>query len=105
MSLFTDLKEVFTAYAQRIKGLAAADEEIKADLTQTTGNTFIPLTATGKYINLSGSTADITSPTNSSGSEYLVAECVAGDTFTITANGAASSNGRAVGFCQVMELF
>jgi len=33
MSLFTDLKEVFTAYAQRIKGLEAADEEIKADLS------------------------------------------------------------------------
>lgn len=32
MSLFTDLKEVFTAYAQRIKGLAEADEEIKAEL-------------------------------------------------------------------------
>lgn len=32
MSLFTDLKEVLTPYANRIKGLAAADEEIKADL-------------------------------------------------------------------------
>ena len=32
MSLFTDLKDVLTPYAQRIKGLAAADEEIKADL-------------------------------------------------------------------------
>lgn len=32
MSLFTDLREVFTAYANRIKGLAAADEQIKADL-------------------------------------------------------------------------
>lgn len=32
MSLFTDLKEVLTPYAQKIKGLAAADEEIKADL-------------------------------------------------------------------------
>lgn len=32
MSLFTDLKEVLTPYAQRIKGLAAADEQIKADL-------------------------------------------------------------------------
>ena len=32
MSLFTDLREVFTAYAQRIKSLTAADEEIKADL-------------------------------------------------------------------------
>lgn len=32
MSLFTDLREVFTAYAQRIKSLAAADEQIKADL-------------------------------------------------------------------------
>lgn len=32
MSLFTDLREVFTEYAQRIKGLAAADEQIKADL-------------------------------------------------------------------------
>lgn len=32
MSLFTDLKEVLTPYAQRIKGLAAADEKIKADL-------------------------------------------------------------------------
>jgi len=32
MSLFTDLKEILTPYAQRIKDLAAADEEIKADL-------------------------------------------------------------------------
>lgn len=32
MSLFTDLKEVLTPYAQRIKGLATANEEIKADL-------------------------------------------------------------------------
>ena len=32
MSLFTDLREVFTAYARRIKGLEAADKEIKADL-------------------------------------------------------------------------
>lgn len=32
MSLYSDLNEVLTPYAQRIKGLAAADEEIKADL-------------------------------------------------------------------------
>lgn len=32
MSLFTDLREVFTAYAQRIKGLAADNEQIRADL-------------------------------------------------------------------------
>lgn len=32
MSLFTDLKEILTPYAQRIKGLAAIDNEIKADL-------------------------------------------------------------------------
>lgn len=36
MSLFTDLKEVLTPYAQRIKGLAAADEKIKADLGNLT---------------------------------------------------------------------
>lgn len=32
MSLYSDLNEVLTPYAQRIKGLEAADEEIKADL-------------------------------------------------------------------------
>lgn len=32
MSLYSDLNEVLTPYAQRIKGLAAADEEIKTDL-------------------------------------------------------------------------
>lgn len=32
MSLFTDLKEVFTAYAQRIKALAMESSNIKADL-------------------------------------------------------------------------
>jgi len=32
MSLYSDLKEVLTPYAQRIKGLTAADDEIKADL-------------------------------------------------------------------------
>lgn len=42
MSLFTDLKEVLTPYAQRIKGLAAADEQIKADLTTLADITPIP---------------------------------------------------------------
>lgn len=32
MSLYSDLNEVLTPYAQRIKGLATANEEIKADL-------------------------------------------------------------------------
>lgn len=44
MSLFTDLKEVFTAYAQRIKGLATDNEEIKSDLSETVK--FVPQTLT-----------------------------------------------------------
>jgi len=39
MSLCSDLKEVLTPYAQRIKGLAAADEEIKADLADVDNHT------------------------------------------------------------------
>lgn len=39
MSLYSDLKEVLTSYAQRIKGLAAADEEIKADLADLISTT------------------------------------------------------------------
>ncbi len=42
MSLFTDLRDVFTAYANRIKGLAAADEQIKADLATLADITPIP---------------------------------------------------------------
>lgn len=32
MSLYSDLNEVLTPYAQRIKGLVQADTELKADL-------------------------------------------------------------------------
>lgn len=38
MSLYSDLNEVLTPYAQKIKRLAAADEEIKADLDDVREN-------------------------------------------------------------------
>lgn len=47
MSLCSDLKEVLTPYAQRIKGLTAADEEIKADIADVT----FPLELVATYEN------------------------------------------------------
>lgn len=54
MSLYSDLNEVLTPYAQKIKGLAAADEEIKADLTITTYESGADLEY--GYINSAGET-------------------------------------------------
>ena len=40
-----------------------------------------------KYINTSGTTANINSPQDASGYRYAVAECVEGDTFTVSGRG------------------
>lgn len=94
MSLFTDLREVFTAYAQRIKSLAAADEKIKADLDDQTG---IISKKADYYINLTVDPVDINNPSSSStGLAYAVVDCSEGDKFVINATGATSA--RAWGF-------
>ena len=82
MSLFTDLKEVFTAYAQRIKGLAAADEEIKADLDTQTG--IIRMTKNA-YIETSATPISLEPHYSSAGRMYAVIDCAAGDKFVINA--------------------
>lgn len=88
MSLYSDLNEVLTPYAQRIKGLAAADEELKADLGAYTWHR-------KGFINLTTDPVVLT-PTANNGIDCLVADCAAGDVFTVTASGGASS--RAWGF-------
>lgn len=69
MSLYSDLNEVLTPYAQRIKGLAAANNELKADLDAVKDLTIVTdeavvttdvlntLTWTSGYMGISGSTA------------------------------------------------
>lgn len=62
MSLCSDLKEVLTPYAQRIKGLAAADEEIKADLGDVedkTINAFAVDSASGAVASFTDGADDI----------------------------------------------
>lgn len=65
MSLFTDLKEVFAAYAQRIKSLAAADEQIKADLDKASHANQASLLEQGTFVTSSGN------PSSSSSTQYI----------------------------------
>lgn len=91
MSLFTDLKDVLTPYAQRIKDLAAADEEIKADLgsADNLGSahyTMIPsgtdlndITGIGNYKVQNSATASslLNSPVTNAGYKLTVLELAA----------------------------
>lgn len=69
------------------------ESQIKKDLdklnTSTQLNTgFIKYSFTeDKYINTSGTTANINSPQDASGYRYAVAECVEGDAFTVSGRG------------------
>ena len=63
--------------------------DLNSALTHATGNTFYDFVK-NKYIATSGTTADITSPTNNSGYNYAVIDCVESDIFTITGKGGSS---------------
>lgn len=94
MSLYSDLNDVLTPYAQRIKGLTKENTELKADLGDKIG---VIGSVKGYYINLTTDPVDISNPSASStGLAYSIVDCSEGDKFVINAVGAAS--GRAWGF-------
>lgn len=94
MSLYSDLNEVLTPYAQRIKGLAQEHTELKADLVNQVG---VFEKIKDRYINLVTDPVDLLNPISStSGLAYSIIECAAGDAFIINAVGAV--NARAWGF-------
>lgn len=91
MSLYSDLNEVLTPYAQRIKGLVTANDEIKADLGEQLGIEAIRMVA-NKYVDLSGSMVTMsggspaysgTSPAYSCG----IISCEPGDDAIISGTG------------------
>lgn len=60
--------------------------DVKSSLQLNTG--FVEYSFTeDKYINTSGTTANINSPQDTSGYRYAVAECVEGDAFTVSGRG------------------
>lgn len=77
------------------KALAQKENLLSDAVGKITGNV-IKATGENAYIDLSGSTADVTAPVYSLGSKYAVVPCTSGDAFTITTRGGAS--GRAYGF-------
>lgn len=71
--------------------------DLKSAISYITGNTPITITEKDKYIDLSGTTTNIASPSVSlSHSNYSLVECEEGDVFTVNATGGNSS--RAWGF-------
>lgn len=91
----TDADEI--TVGEELTSHGADITELKADLSYITGNTLIPVIAYNKYIDLSGTTADINVPSASgSGFRYSVAACEEGDMFTVSAEGGNSP--RAWGF-------
>lgn len=69
--------------------------DLKSALFTSTGNLLLPV-VNGKYINLSGTSADINSPASLAGMKYTVDTCSPGDKYTISMRGGGS--GRAYGF-------
>ena len=90
-----------TAEGERVLGTIPADytelsngvsqlrddlSDVKSSLQLNTG--FVEYSFTeDKYINTSGTTANINSPQDTSGYRYAVAECVEGDAFTVSGRG------------------
>ena len=79
-----------------VNNMVSAVNANKVTIQKVIGNYIIEVTEKGKYIDLSGSTADISSPSTNSGYSYCLVPCSAGDEFTINARG--SSTARAWGF-------
>ena len=89
-----------TQQEQARANIGGADVSVEADVSELKSAvndindiTIIPM-KNGYYINLSGSTADVTSPTAQGGTpiRYGCVECSAGDVFTVNAIG--TTNGR-----------
>lgn len=75
------------------KAIGTAIGQLKEDLSNLNSSTqlntgFVEYFFTeDKYINTSGTTANINSPQDTSGYRYAVAECVEGDAFTVSGRG------------------
>lgn len=104
MSLFTDLRDVLTPYAQRIKGLAADNEQIRADLNTGLNALDSKVDANDEqikadlgaqtgiisllkdfYIKTSTTPINLTPIASTAGRMCAVVDCVAGDKFVINA--------------------
>lgn len=72
------------------KKVGDVTSELKTALFKSTGFKEIPVTATGKYIATSGTTADINSPVDDARFIYSVVEASEGDKFTINATGGST---------------
>lgn len=77
------------------KAVGDALLENKRQMKDITGNEYISV-INGAYIDLSGQTADISSPKSNANSKYAVIPCSPGDVFSITTRG--GTTGRAYGF-------
>lgn len=82
MSLFTDLKEILTPYASRIKNLDNQVSDVKADLGAQTG--IIIMTKNG-YIDTNGTPISLEPHYSSAGRMYAVIDCAPSDKFVINA--------------------
>lgn len=96
----TNAAAAASAAAASAESIADSEKQIaqnKADIANITGNSAIEMTD-GYYINLSGTTADVTtpSPQGSTPTRYAVVACSPGDKFTISARGGVSP--RVYGF-------
>lgn len=72
------------------KATGEAVADLKTQLTYITGNTFIPVTGTNKYLDVSGDNVDINSPLTESGNNYILVSCNPNDVFTVDTRGGAN---------------
>lgn len=82
--------EAINAESERAKGVESQLREDLSDVKSSLqlNTNFVEYSFTeDKYINTSGTTANINSPQDASGYRYAVAECVEGDTFTVSGRG------------------
>lgn len=92
----TDDPTVVIDKSLSVDGAAADSKAVGDEIKDITGNEKIAYTADGKWIDLSGTTANPSSPSSHNSYRYALVSCSAGDKFTITAKG--SSSARAWGF-------
>ena len=89
--------ESWTAAHWRSTDFGKDVSALKSAFNDITGNSIIEMSESGRYINLSGTTADVNNPsTTSNHVRYGAIRCSQGDIFTISASGGYGS--RAYGF-------
>lgn len=80
-----------------LKGEVDQISELKSAIDDITGNSIIEMSESGRYINLSGTTADVNNPSTTTNHVRCgVVRCAQGDVFTVSASGGYGS--RAYGF-------